>query len=145
MCEEVWYVNTSQGAPLTLFSGQSSETSVGPQRAVSFLFTGPALILLLICHVSGGGAQAFRCLRHYNQWFSVLVGHPPFYCWRAEASARVSYAQETPTRGACRAAISLASLLRRGVTQNRGLSTIAQEQATQWVFPGMDECTLGTP
>ena len=31
------------------------------------------------------------------------------------------------------------------VTQNRGLSTIAQEQATQWVFPGMDECTLGTP
>ena len=31
------------------------------------------------------------------------------------------------------------------VTRNRGLSTIAQEQATQWVFPGMDECTLGTP
>ena len=135
MCEEVWYVNTSQGALLTLFSGQSSETSVGPQRAVSFLFTGPALILLLICHVSGGG----------NQWFSVLVGQPPFYCWRAEASARVSYAPETPMRGACRAAISLASLLRRGVTRNRGLSTIAQEQATQWVFPGMDECTLGTP
>ena len=135
MCEEVWYVNTSQGAPLTLFSGQSSETSVGPQRAVSFLFTGPALVLLFICHVSGGG----------NQWFSVLVGQPPFYCWRAEASARVSHAQETATRGACRAAISLASLLRRGVMRNRGLSTIAQEQATQWVFPGMDECTIGTP
>ena len=31
------------------------------------------------------------------------------------------------------------------LTRNRGLSTIAQEQATQWVFPGMDECTLGTP
>ena len=85
------------------------------------------------------------CATKCNQWSSVLVGHPPFYCWRAEASARVYYAQETPTRGACRAAISLASLLRRGVTRNRGLSTIAQEQTTQWVFPGMDECTLGTP
>ena len=31
------------------------------------------------------------------------------------------------------------------VTRNRRLSTIAQEQATQWVFPGMDECTIGTP
>ena len=40
MSEEVWYVNTSQGAPLTLFSGQSSETSVGPQRAVSFCLLG---------------------------------------------------------------------------------------------------------
>ena len=68
MCEGVWYVNTSQEAPLTLFSGQSSETSVGPQRAVSFFFSWPALILLLICHVPGGG----------NQWLSVLVGQPPF-------------------------------------------------------------------
>ena len=31
------------------------------------------------------------------------------------------------------------------LTRNCGLFTIAQEQATQWVFPGMDECTLGTP
>ena len=65
-----------------------------------------------------------------EKWVLVPLGHWNWK-WNQSQGNYSAYEQEL-----------LAGML---VTRNRGLSTIAQEQATQWVFPGMDECTLGTP